>query len=64
MVYLHQLIIQKGRFQTKVKILLIHNLEKKTKKNIKYKFRLNEDYVFPIDELDTLKDSYFDKRFF
>jgi hypothetical protein len=53
----------KARFQTKVDTI-DSQLRKENKENIKYKFRLNEDYVFPIDELDTLKDSYFDKRFF
>lgn len=53
----------KARFQTKVDTI-DQQLRKENKDNIKYKFRLNEDYVFPIDELDTLKDSYFDKRFF
>ena len=53
----------KARFQTKVDTI-DQQLRKDNKEDIKYKFRLNEDYVFPIDELDTLKDSYFDKRFF
>jgi len=53
----------KARFETKVD-KIDQQLRKENKENIKYKFRLNEDYVFPIDELDTLKDSYFDKRFF
>jgi hypothetical protein len=53
----------KARFQTKVDTI-DQQLRKENKEDIKYKFRLNEDYVFPIDELDTLKDSYFDKRFF
>ena len=63
MVYLHQLNYSKARFQTKVDTI-DSQLRKENKENIKYKFRLNEDYVFPIDELDTLKDSYFDKRIF
>ena len=37
---------------------------KDNKEDIKFKFRLNEDYVFPIDELDNVKDSFQDKQFF
>ena len=39
-------------------------LRRDNKEDIKFKFRLNEDYVFPIDELDNVKDSFQDKLFF
>ena len=51
------------RFETKVKTI-DSNLRKENKENFKFKFRLNEDFVFPQDELENVKDSYFDKRFF
>ena len=53
----------KARFETKI-ATIDSQLRKDNKENIKFKFRLNEDYVFPIDKLDDLKDNYFDKRFF
>jgi len=53
----------KARFQTKVN-LIDEQLRRDNKENIKFKFRLNEDYVFPIDELDNVKDSFQDKNFF
>ena len=53
----------KARFQTKVDTI-DSQLRKDNKENIKFKFRLNDDYVFPIDELDTVKDSFEDKKFF
>jgi hypothetical protein len=37
---------------------------KENKESIKFKFRLNEDFVYPQDELENVKDSYYDKRFF
>ena len=51
------------RFETKVKTI-DSNLRKENQENIKFKFRLNEDFVFPQDELENIKDSYFDKKFF
>ena len=51
------------RFETKVKII-DSNLRKENKENFRFKFRLNEDFVFPQDELENVKDSYFDKKFF
>ena len=51
------------RFETKVKTI-DSNLRKENKENFKFKFRLNEDFVFPQDELENVKDSYFDKKFF
>ena len=51
------------RFETKVKTI-DSNLRKENQENIKFKFRLNEDFVFPQDELENVKDSYFDKKFF
>jgi hypothetical protein len=53
----------KARFQTKVDTI-DSQLRKDNKEDIKFKFRLNEDYVFPIDELDNVKDSFQDKQFF
>ena len=53
----------KARFETKIETI-DSQLRKDNKENIKFKFRLNEDYVFPIDKLDDLKDSYMDKPFF
>ena len=52
-----------ARFETKVN-LIDEQLRKDNKESIKFKFKLNEDYVFPIDELDDVKDSYEDKKFF
>ena len=53
----------KARFQTKIDTI-DSQLRKDNKENIKFKFRLNEDYVFPIDELNNVKDSFQDKQFF
>ena len=53
----------KARFQTKVDTI-DSQLRRDNKEDIKFKFRLNEDYVFPIDELDNVKDSFQDKLFF
>ena len=52
-----------ARFETKVNTI-DQELRKANKEDIKFKFKLNDDYVFPIDELDTVKDAYEDKRFF
>ena len=52
-----------ARFETKVNTI-DQELRKANKDDIKFKFRLNEDYVFPIDRLDSVRDSYEDKKFF
>ena len=44
----------KARFQTKVDTI-DSQLRKENKENIKYKFRLNEDYVFPIVMINKFK---------
>ena len=51
----------KPRFETKVQTIE-RELEKLDTEN--RKFKLNEDFVFPRDELNEIKDSYFDKKFF
>jgi len=49
-----------ARFQTKIK-----TIEDELAKDIgKFKFRLNEDFVFPEFELDDVIDEYEDKQFF
>ena len=48
MVYLHLLIILTPRFDTKVNTI-DSQLRKDNKEDIKFKFRLNEDFVFPIE---------------
>ena len=53
----------KPRFETKVDTI-DSNLRKENKESIKFKFRLNEDFVYPQDELENVKDSYYDKKFF
>ena len=52
-----------ARFETKVNTI-DQELRRANKGDIKFKFKLNDDYVFPIDELDAVKDAYEDKRFF
>ena len=51
----------KKRFETKINIL-----EKEIEgfTNNKFRYRLNEDFVFPEDELDDVFDEYEDKDFF
>jgi len=51
----------KPRFETKVQTIE-RELKKLDTEN--RKFKLNEDFVFPRDELNEIKDSYFDKKFF
>ena len=50
----------KNRFETKVNTIE-RELEKKTGK---FTFRLNEDFVFPEDDLDDVIDDYDDREFF
>jgi hypothetical protein len=50
----------KARFESKIKVI-----EDELAKDIgKFKFRLNEDFVFPEFELDDVIDEYEDKPFF
>ena len=51
----------KKRFETKINTLETE-IEEFT--NNKFKYRLNEDFVFPEDELDDIIDEYEDKEFF
>jgi len=53
----------KPRFERKVKTIE-KVAEDKTKNSKNYSYFLNEDFVFPQDELDDVIDSYEDKEFF
>jgi hypothetical protein len=53
----------KPRFESKVKVLE-GVTEQKNKNSKNFLYSLNEDFVFPQDELDDVIDNYEDKEFF